>query len=78
MELKIELVEKGKKETKFLPLDDEKINPTVEVFTGKVFDQYKLFEINDLGFEVVHHVGTLKECERLKTYLENSFDEEDE
>lgn len=78
MELKIMLVEKGFKETEFLPLDDEKLGSTAEVLTGKVYDRYKLFEINDLGFEVVHHVGTLKDCEKLKRILEASFDEEDE
>lgn len=39
MDLKIKLEEKEFKETEFLPLDDEKISPTVEVLTGKTYDR---------------------------------------
>lgn len=78
MELKIELLEEGFRETKTLPMDEEEIGYTAEVYSGKIYDRYRLFEVNDLGFEVVHHVGTLEDCQKLQRMLESSFDEEDE
>lgn len=75
----IRLKESSHQEVKFLPLDDEDRNsPTVAVETGNKFDLFELVKVNDLGFEEVHHSGTLEECEKLKRMLEANWDEEDE
>ena len=75
----IRLKESNHREVDFLPLDDEDRNsPTVTVETGNKFDLYELVRINDLGFEEVHHSGTLDECKKLKRKLEADWDEEDE
>ena len=79
MDFSIRIKEKGHQEVDFLPLDDEGRNsPTVAVKTGYKFDLYELVKMNDLGFEEVHHSGTLEECEKLKRMLEASWEEDDE
>ena len=75
----IRLKESNHREVDFLPLDDEDRNsPTVAVETGNKFDLYELVRINDLGFEEVHHSGTLDECKKLKRKLEADWAEQDE
>lgn len=79
MDFFIRLKESNHREVDFLPLDDEDRNsPTVAVETGNKFDLYELVRINDLGFEEVHHSGTLDECKKLKRKLEADWEEEDE
>lgn len=75
----IRLKETNHQEVKILPLDDEDCNSrAVAVETGNKFDLFELVRVNDLGFEEVHHSGTLEECERLKRILEKNWEEDDE
>ena len=79
MDFSIRIKEKGHQEVDFLPLDDEDRNsPTVAVKTGNEFDLYELVMVNDLGFEEIHHSGSLEECEKLKRMLEANWEEDDE
>lgn len=67
--LKLRLIEKNHQEVKTMPLDDEdRYSATVDVLTGRVFDLWQVWHLDDLGREEIIHTGTKEACERVMSF----------
>ena len=67
--MKLRLIEKNHQEVKTMPLDDEdRYSATVDVLTGRVFDLWQVWHLDDLGREEIIHTGTKEACERVMSF----------
>lgn len=70
--LKMRLIEKEHQETKTCPLDEEdRYSATVDVLTGRVFDLWQVWHLDDLGREIIELTGTKEACEKFIAHHKN-------